>query len=295
MKPLVLIITLVFCTPIFAYELLVIQGVSKEKQTFVVRNTDVGNKDIFEGQKATFTSDNVAIIAKALTVTNEFVQWEIMNDYTDTPFTQGEIVTMHDAREHLWALTPEVAKKKYFRRTTYRPRRSIEGQFFFSKGVSESYSGGGDAQNINRGGVHIEGSLRTEISMNFTMSYGLRYVREVANLADASLINTRFLGVVEGRYYFPPMIDFYNARIGLGLGAGYGQTRSEITGSITSGNAVLLPSTKISLMLPIDYENDFEFVAAFESVRLDEQDANETEQTTNIIISKAGIIYRRHL
>ena len=215
--------------------------------------------------------------------------------YKRQPFTQGEIVTMHDAREHLWALTPEVAKKKYFRRTTYRPRRSIEGQFFFSKGVSESYSGGGDAQNINRGGVHIEGSLRTEISMNFTMSYGLRYVREVANLADASIINTRFLGVVEGRYYFPPMIDFYNARIGLGLGAGYGQTRSEITGSITSGNAVLLPSTKISLMLPIDYENDFEFVAAFESVRLDEQDANETEQTTNIIISKAGIIYRRHL
>ena len=117
----------------------------------------------------------------------------------------------------------------------------------------------------------------------------------MANLPNASIINTRLLGVIEGRYYFPPMIDFFNARIGLGLGAGYGQTRSEIANSATTGNAVLLPSTKFSLMLPIDYENDFEFVAAFESVRLDEQNANEEDQTTNLIITKAGFIYRRHL
>ena len=294
MKAILILLSILIHSTSFAFELVVIQGVSKEKQTFVVRNSEVGNKNIFEGKKATFTSENVAIIAKAITVTNEFVQWEIMNDYTETPFEQGEIVTLHDAREHLWALTPEVAKKQYFRRVSYAPRRSIEAQIFFSKGVSETYSGG-EPQNINRGGVQVEASFRSELSMSFSLAYGIRYARDVVNIENASIINTRLLGIVEGRYYFPPMIDFYNARVGLGLGAGYGQSRSEIIGTVTSGNAALLPSTKISLMFPVDNFQDFEFVAAFESLRLDETDATGGDETTNIINTKAGIIYRKHL
>lgn len=289
-----ILFSLLFCSSSFSYELVVIQGLSKEKQTFVIRNTEIGNKKIFQGKNATFTSDNVAIIAKAVTVTNEFVQWEIMNDYTDVPFERGEIVTMHDAKEHLWALTPEVAKKKYFRRVNYEARRSIEGQIFFSKGLSETTSNT-EPQNVDRGGMHFEASFRTELNTSFSLSYGIRYARDIVNLDAASIINTRLLGIVEGRYYFPPLIDFFDARIGLGLGTGYGQSRSEIIGTVNTGNAVLLPTTKISLMFPIDYTHDFEFVAAFEAIRLDETNAADEEETTNIIQSKVGIIYRRHL
>jgi hypothetical protein len=291
MRKLVALFTFLLCSSIFAYELSVIQGVSREKQTFVTRNTEVGNKKIFQGKRATFTSDNVSIIAKAITVTNEFVQWEILNDYTDVPFVQGEIVTMYDAREHLWALTPELQKKKS---VSYEARRSLEAQLFITRGLSESTSES-NTQNTERGGLQFEAALRTEITSKWSLAYGLRYAREVVNLEDASLINTRFLGTFEARYYFPPIIGFYDARVGLGLGAGYGQSRSELLDDITSGNAVLLPTTKISLTLPFDKWTEIELVASFESLRLDETDAADKDITTNLNLARGGIIYRKHL
>lgn len=293
-KLIAFLLFLVFQSGAYAYELSVIQGVSQEKQTFVTRNTEVGNKDIFEGKRATFTSDNVAIIAKAITVTNEFVQWEILNDYTDVPFTQGEIVTMHDAREHLWALTPELQKKKYYRKISYDAKRSLEAHLFFTRGLSESVSEA-DTQNTERGGLQFEAALRTELSMNWALAYGVRYTQEVVNLSDVSSTNTRFIGTFELRYYFPPMIQFYDARLGLGLGAGYGQTRTELLEDVTSGTAVVLPSSKISLTLPFDRDTELELVGSFESLRLDESDAAENETTTNINLVRGGIIYRKHL
>lgn len=293
-KILTLLIFLFITMPSYAYELVVIQGVSNSKQTFVIRNTEVGDKKVFEGKVATFTADNVAIHAKAVTVTNEFVQWEIENDFTDVPFKRGDMVTMHDAREYLWALTPEIKKQKYFKRQTYMARRSFEGQIYLSKGISESVAGT-DPQNIDRGGVQLEVALKTEITMSFSMAYGISYARDVVNLPEASMINTRFLGIVEGRYYFDPIIQFYGARVSLGLGLGYGQSRTELLSQVTSGNAVLLPATKISMSFPLEFDREFEFVAAFESLRLDEQDADDNDYTTNLINSKFGIIYRVHL
>ena len=68
----------------FGYELVIIQGLSTEKQTFITR----GGKDqgVFQGENRTFTSDNVSVIAKAITVSREFTQWEIKNDFTEVPF-----------------------------------------------------------------------------------------------------------------------------------------------------------------------------------------------------------------
>lgn len=294
LKSFILLFCVVFLSSSYSYELSVVQGVSKERQTFVTRNTEIGQKKIFEGKNATFTSNNVSIIAKAITVSNEFIQWEILNDYTDVPFTRGEVVTMHDAQEHLWTLTPELQKKLHFRQISYNPRRSLELQLFVTQGLSESVSEAA-TQNTERGGIQVEAALRTELTVNWSLAYGVRYTRDVVNLSDASLINTRFVGIFEARYYFPPLIEFYDARVGIGLGAGYGQSRSEILESVTSGNAVVLPTSKISLSLPIDYDTEVELVASFESLRLDETDASDNETTTNLNLAKGGIIYRKHL
>lgn len=296
MKLLLCFLLLMSAMPVWAYEMVIIKAVSKEKNTFITRNTLSQKKSsqVFEGKKSTFTSNNVSIIATALTVTKEFIQWEIDNDYTDIPFRKDEVVTMYDATEHLWALTPEKIKRKYVKRNYYRQKNSLEGMFSFTKGLSESVSEAAP-QSADRGGFQVQTLLRKEVNINVSFAYGIRYSRDVINLPETSLVNYRFLGIFEGRYYFDPMPDYYNAQIGLGLGAGYGQSRTEAEGSSIFGTAILLPATKISITFPINQEWDFAFLSAFETLRLDEEDADARDVTTNFANAKVGILFRRHL
>ena len=275
-----------------AYELVIIQGLSQEKQTFVTRGGK--NKGHFVGRNVTFTSNDVSVIAKALTVSREFTQWEIKNDFSEVPFRRGEIVTMYDTTEYLWALNPGKAQRKSIKNYTFKNRRSLEAGIALSRGISESTSEA-VAQNISRGGFQFEGMFRKEVSYHYAFALGLRYAQETLNTPSASLVNQRFLGVIEGRYYFDQLPNFYLARIGLSLGLGFGQSRTTTSGQASFGNAVLLPSTKISLSLPIDKTYDAEFFGAFESLRLDEGFASGADQTTNLINSKVGVMFRKHI
>ncbi len=293
MAKVLLSILLFLSSHVFAYELTIVQGLSKENHTFVTRNTSGKDHKLFEGKRVTFTSNNVSVIAKALTVTKEFVQWELLNDYTDVPFKRGEILTMYDSRPFLWALNPEKVKRRLLRHAYLDIRRSLEAQFAFSRGLSESTSLASTV-NTQRGGFMFEGSFRHELNATWSMAYGIRYDRDVLNLPQASYINQRFMGTIELRYYFDPMDDFYNGQVGLGLGMGFGQSRSETAGQATFGTAMLMPSTKLSISFPIDRFYELEFVSAFDSIRLEEQNANQVDQTTNMVTGRAGVIIRKH-
>lgn len=275
-----------------SYELVVIQGISNKKQTFVTR----GGKDkgIFEGQNMTFTTDNVSLIAKARNVTRSFTQWEIKNDYTEIPFRRGELVTMYKTTEHIWALSPGEVRRKYIRNEYFRPSNSFEGGIALTRGLSESVSSA-DNQDTERGGYHFEGMYKSEMNLHWAYAVGIRIVNEVVNTPFASFTNQRFLGLGEMRYYFEPLEDFYRARIGISLGFGYGQSRTETAGQSSFGDAFLLPSTKLMLDIPINEKYDFGTYAAFESLRLEEEFADGNEQTTNLINSKVGFFIRMKL
>ena len=247
----------------FGYELVIIQGLSTEKQTFITR----GGKDqgVFQGENRTFTSDNVSVIAKAITVSREFTQWEIKNDFTEVPFRRGDRVVMYDAKEYLWALSPAEVQRKLIKTNIFRVKRSMEAGFAFSRGISETTSEA-IPQNLDRGGYQFDGLYRKELSFNYAYAFGVRYVREVINAPAASFVNQRFLGILEGRYYFDPLVDFYNSRVGLSFGVGFGQSRTETAGLATFGTSVLLPSFKASLSLPINDSYEVDFLAAFESL-----------------------------
>lgn len=275
-----------------AYELIVIQGISNEKQTFVTRGGK--DKNIFEGQNMTFTSDNISVIAKAVTVTREFTQWEIKNEYSEIPFRKGELVTMYNSTEHLWALSPGSVRRKYIKSEFFRTKNSFEGGMALTRGISETVS---EVPNdaTQRGGYHFEGMYKSELSLNWAYAVGLRLVREVVNTPIASLVNQQFLGLAEIRYYFDPIDDFYRARVGLSLGIGYGQSRTVTSGQTSFGDAFLLPATKISLDIPINEKYDFGTFAAFESLRAEEGFADGFDQTTNLINSKIGFMFRINL
>lgn len=286
-----LLFTLVFCSSAKAYELTIIQGISRSGQTFVTRN---GKKDgVLEGKKATFTADNVSIIAKAIQVTREFTQWEIENHFTDVPFRKGQVVTYYDTQEYLWALTPEKVKQKYVKSNLYSPRKSFSANSAFYRGLTESVSGI-EQRSVNRGGVQFEGYFEKEINRNMAGAFGLRYSYETINVAEASLVSGRLMGIVEGRYFFDPMRSFYGARFSFGIGFGYGQSSTDTDGLVSSGSAMLLPITKLGLHLPMSKVTDFTIESAFESLETVEELQDGTKQVTNVNNFKIGIGIKRY-
>ena len=289
---LILFILLTISTSSIAYELVIIQGLSRTKQSFITRTGK--DKNIFVGKEATFTAENVSIIAKAKSVTRDFAQWEIMNDYTDVPFTKGQIVTMYDTKEYLWTLNPEAIKSRYVKSKLYKPRNSLEGNFAFTRSISESVSEV-EAGSISRSGVQFETLLQSEFNRTYSIAYGIRYAKDVINVTTATLNNTRFLGIVEGRFYFDPIPTFYDAQVSLSLGIGYGQSSTKTSGQTSFGSTLLIPSTKVALNLPVSKKMDMNVGFAFDSLRTEEKLEAGATQTTNLVNTKFSIAFRRHL
>lgn len=292
MRLILFIILLLNINSALAYKLAIIQGVSKEKQTFVTRNEQ--DHIFLQGQTVTFTSNNVSVLAKAMKVTREFTQWEILNDFTDVPFRRGEIVTMYQAREYLWALSPETVKRKYVKAKLFKTKKSFETKFAYNKGISESVSLAAP-ENPDRSGYQFESMFRRQMNFNWAAAFGLRYTQEIINLPAVSLTNTRFTALAEARYYFGKMEDFFDAQIGLALGVGFGQSRTQTTSQTSFGDVLILPTTKISLDFPISNEYEFGIVGAFESLRIEESFTDNNEQTTNLNNTHVGVVFRKHL
>lgn len=262
----------------FAYELLMVQAVSASKKTFVTRNGK--RQGVVENLTATFTANDVALIAKARTVTSQYTQWEVVNDIAMVPFEPGAIVTYHPAQEYLWALNPEEARKKYIKELRPEVKRSWLVKGAMTKGLNETVSQAAP-QSVNRGGVALDALYEKLFHPNFAWDAGVRYEKEVVNLAGGSLITQRLMAMADFLYYFDPLDVFYGARVYLGAGIGYGQSSTSADGIVQSGFALLLPSAKIGMTLPFNKEWDFLVESAFETLRTTEELEDKTKQTTN--------------
>lgn len=291
-KTITFIILAFLSANLFAFELVIIQGISRQKQTFITRK---GKKDgIFEGKKATFTSDNVSIIAKAISVNRDFTQWEILNDFTEVPFQSGEIVTYYDTKEYLWALAPEEVSAKYIKNEIFRNKESIGIHTFLTQTLSESVSGVDDAAAI-RGGTQVELYYERELNEAWAWAGGARYTQENIQVTDATISTQRFLGMLDLRYRFPVMKDFYKSKVGLSIGFGIGQSLTKADGITSSGLSQVLPSTKMSFYLPIDNKSELVFEGGLESINVEEEFENGQSQTTTMSNIKFGLAFKRYL
>ena len=285
------IFVLLFCVNALAFELTLIHDVSRTKQTFVTRN---GKADgIFKGKESTFTANNVSIIAKAITVTRDFTQWEIENDFTDVPFRKGQTVTFYDAKEYLWTLTPEVIKAKYIKSYVFKPKTSVSFSSSIVKGLSESVSGV-ESTDTQRGGLLVEMFFERSLNKTYALALGARYARENINVTNATLTTQRLLGIFEGRYYFGAIEELGGAKFSLAIGLGIGQSATTTTGSSSSGTAMLLPSTKLTLNYPINPSTDFLIETAYESLNINEEFKNQDKQVTNLDNIKFGLGIKRY-
>jgi hypothetical protein len=272
------IILALFSSLAFSFELVVIQGVSKSNQTFITRQGK--ENSILLGKKATFTAENVTIIAKAVNVTREFTQWQVENPIVDVPFEKDQIVTYYDATEYLWTLTPEEQKKKYIKRFNQETRNSIELHAAFSRGLNQSVSGV-DAQEVERGGMLYEVYFEKELSHHIALDIGFRYEKEIVNTPEASLHNTRALLLGDIRYYFDASPKIYEGRVFVGLGFGHGQSSTEYIGATSSGTINLIPAAKFGLALPFSDKYEMLVSSAFEYLAATEKLESGEEVVTN--------------
>lgn len=285
------LLCLLMCLNAFAFKLTLIHDLSRSKQTFVTRNGK--QEGIFVGKQSTFTADNVSIIAKAKTVTREFTQWEILNDFTDVPFRKGQTVTFYDTKEYLWTLNPEVVKAKYIKSYVFRPRVSVAFSSSIVQGINESVSGVDDVSS-RRGGLLVEAFFERSLTKKYSFAIGARYARENIDTDFATLETQRLLGIVEAKYYFNAIEQLGGAKFSLSLGVGYGQSVTSVTGATSSGTAALLPSTKLTLNYPMNNITDFLIETAYESLSIDEGFSNDFTQVTTLDNFKFGLGIKRY-
>ncbi len=275
-----------------AYELVVIQGISETKKSFITRNGK--RQGVIIGMTGTFTSDNISILAKAINVTGQYAQWEIINKEAIIPFEKGSMVTWYPAQEYLWALSPESERKKYIKSQMVITRSSFIFKGAITRGLSESVSDV-QASNPTRGGYMGEIYYERPLTPNISFDLGLRYEQEVINYTGVSLTTKRNLAIGDIIYYFDGLKELLGGgKIYIAAGIGYGLSNTETVGLSQSGPVGLLPAVKIGLSLPVTQDWDFLLDSAFESLQTREEQQDGRVQTTTQTNLRMGIGLRRY-
>lgn len=282
---------LVLCTSAFGYELITIQAVSDTRKTFITRNGK--RQGVTRGMTGTFTAQDVSILARAMNVTGQFTQWEIINREAILPFEKGAIVTWYRATEYLWALSPEQARQKYIKSNTALPRKSWVFKGALTRAVSESVSGV-PASETRRGGYLGEVYYEKPLTRSLAFDVGFRHESEVINYTGVSFTTRRSMAIGNLIYYLDSFRDLLNdGRFFLGAGFGYGLSNTSSSEITQSGPVGMLPTIKAGVTMP--FNDDWEFIGdiAFESLQTNEEQENGVDQTTTQTNIKAGFGLRR--
>jgi hypothetical protein len=274
----------------YAYELIMIQAVSESKKTFITRNGR--RQGIITGSTATFTAEDFSLLAKAINVTGNFTQWQVINAEAQIPFEKGALVTFYPAEEYLWALSPEKERRKYIKSMVRQPRKSVLLKGALTRTVSESTSEA-IATSTKRGGFLGEIYYEQDFFYGFAFDIGVRYEREVIAASGISLITRRSLLIADFIKYFDDFEDTINGRLYIGAGAGYGISNTSTTGLSQSGNVSILPVVKAGASFPFNEEWEFLFDTAFESLQTKEEQEGGKIQTTTQTNLKASIALRK--
>lgn len=290
LKLLLFLIIMLVSVTAQAFELIMIQAVSDTKRTFITRNGKRQGNII--GVTGTFTAEDISVLAKAINVSGNFTQWQLINQDAILPFEKGKIVTYYPASEYIWALAPESERRKYIKSELPNPKRSWVFKGALTRGLSESVSDA-PASNPRRGGFLGEIYYESDIIYGLAYDLGLRYEREVINYSAASLITRRSLVMADIIYYFDYLRDYMKGRFYLSAGLGYGLSNTQTVGLSQSGPVALLPAVKIGVSLPFNETWEFLSDAAFESLQTNEEQEGGNVQTTTQTNFKFGFGLRR--
>ena len=245
------------------------------------------------GKTGTFTAEDVSLLARAINVSGQFTQWQLVNDEAIFPYEKGALVTYYPATEYIWALTPESERKKYIKTEIPRIKRSFIFKGALSRGLSESVSDV-TATTTRRGGYMGEVYFERDIYKGLAFDLGLRYEREVIDYSGATLLTIRNLAIIDLIYYFDFLRDYIaGGRLYIAGGMGYGLSNTSTVTLSQSGPVSLLPTFKMGASLPFNDTWEFLIDGAFESLNTSEEQEGGRTQVTNQTNFKVGFGLRK--
>ncbi|MBF0205575.1 MAG: hypothetical protein HQK53_01665 [Oligoflexia bacterium] len=112
----------------YAYNLVKILGISDDQKEFYLQlGEDNGLEQV--GVEGTFTNNNVSVVARLMSVSENYSLWRILEPAASVPFAKDQVVTFNNALEKVWMLDPDnysEYKKKLQWEAKERQRHIVE-------------------------------------------------------------------------------------------------------------------------------------------------------------------------
>lgn len=278
--------------PAHAFKLVEVKAVSSSQTTFITR---VGKKDgIFVGKKATFTTNDAAVIAKAKTVSREFTQWELSNEAVKVPFETGDIVTYNEATEYLWTLNPGKTRMEYLKKYYYVDKTSFMFRTSLAKNLSSSVSNASTNSEIARGGFNFEGHYEQTLSHRWRLAYGARYDKEYINVSGAQLETYRMIAMIGLNYYFESIFFVKEGKPFINLSVGYGLSGTQLPSLSQRGVVALLPSMRFGMEYNLNELFDLSVEVGAESLSTRESGGGIPDTKTDQLNGTFSLGIRRY-
>lgn len=290
---------------LLGYQLVTILGVSNTEKTIFVR---LGYPDgVDEGMEATFTSDNISIIARAHKVTNEFSVWKIIEPNGKIPFMKNQVVTFNYAVERIWMFDPDNylsfltnARKERLKaleamgklRTRTNYPHWLSGRYYRGEGLNQTVAVS-TSKNISTREQNISeiiyGYTFNPISIQLHLGYRFEQQISYATNIEVSAKRNLFTGGIN--YYYQPTAlspTFYHY---IGVSFGYGQISTKVGPESLKGESYLLPVIQTGLEYIFPFGLGLGAEVALESIYNQEtlgdgyrQDSSETNLRAGLVL-----------
>lgn len=267
------------------FELIIVQSVAKNKKSFVLHLGHLNG--ITVGQKASFTIEDVSIVARAKHVTRHFSLWQVVNPLANVPFHKGQVVTYNNGSEDIWEFTNDrpTPKAKLF--------KSYIGRLGLGRGLTQSVSQTSDTSTDR---YQLQGELLYEAFFRSNLTYGIggRIERETITTPNITFISMKYFLLGEFTYHFPKFESIYDTNIYAGIILGMGLTATEIDGIKQSGYALILPGVKVGVERVLEDNYSLQIEGVLETLSIKENIEFRGQQTTNQTSVKAGIGLKKY-
>lgn len=280
------LICILFSVKIFADEMVIVQTVATDRQTFVIRR---GYKDgIGVGQESLFSTTKVSLAARAVEVNREYSLWQILEESYAVPFKKDQIVNYISSIESVDIQIPEVKKRKneFF----FDPSRFWYFRSGVSRTINQNLSDAAIGTDKVRQGMQFDILISYNFARNWEIGIGGRFdiEEEVIEQGNLSLPSSRFFFMTELIY----QLDYFRGKKSnfyLSGAFGIGRSQTLVDDKLSSGTAYVAPAIRVGWQKK--YYNRWWFVVEglIESVSAKEKFSDSDFQESNFTNMKAMI------
>lgn len=279
-----LFICLAFSSLVLADEMVIVQTVATDKQTFVIRR---GFKDgIGVGQESLFSTTKVSLAARAVEVNREYSLWKILEESYAVPFRKDQIVNYISSIESVDIQIPEIKKRKneFF----FDPARFWYFRTGISRTINQNLSDAPEGTDKARQGMQFDVLVSFNFTRNWEFGIGGRFdiEEEVIEQGNLAIPSSRFFLMTELIY----QLDYFRGKKSnfyLSGAFGIGQSQTQVDDKVSTGTAFVSPAVRLGWQKK--YYNKWWFVVEglVESISSVEKFSDSDPQESNFTNIKA--------